>query len=164
MTRLRVVLASAHVATRAGVREALEERGVEVCAEVTDGSRAAEAAHAQTADACLLDTALPGDPLAAVAQMKQDGRTVVVLADSPDQTEFMAAVRAGAAGYLGKDMDGERLAAALIDACQGLPALPRRFLTPVVDAYRKGREPGPVLPAHLNAAVSRREKEVLEGL
>jgi DNA-binding NarL/FixJ family response regulator len=164
VTPIRVVLASSHVATRAGVRNALEAHALEVCAEVADGPSAVEAAHAEAADVCLLDTTLPGDPLEAAAEMTAGGRTVVVLADSPTQTEFMAAIRAGATGYLTKDMDGERLAAALIDACRGVPALPRRFIAPVVDAYRNGREPGPVLPAYVTALLSRREKEVLEGL
>src|SRR5215211_5000061 len=67
---IRVVVASAHDATRAGVRQALEEHGLAVCGEAVEAVGAVEVVKRSGSDCCLLGVNLPGDALAAVAQIR----------------------------------------------------------------------------------------------
>jgi DNA-binding NarL/FixJ family response regulator len=154
---LRLVLASAQVATRAGVRKVIEDTGLEVCAEVSDARSAVEAVCEHDADACLIDEVLPGDAILATAEMaaRHPRTAVILLADSPTESQFMSALHVGASGYLDKDMNMDRLAAAVVDACKGVPAIPQRFMAALVAAFRAGsgkqrRE----LPPHVEAKLS----------
>ena len=53
---------------------------------------------------------------------------VIVLTNRPDEDEFMAAMRGGAAGYLPQNLDPERLPDVVRSTLQGEPAVPRRFV------------------------------------
>jgi DNA-binding NarL/FixJ family response regulator len=53
---------------------------------------------------------------------------VIVLTNRPDEEEFMAAMRGGAAGYLSQSLNPERLPHVVRSALRGEPAVPRRFV------------------------------------
>ena len=162
---IRVVVASAHDATRVGVRHALEKEGLEVCAEAVDAPGAIDAASREAPDCCLLGVKLAGDSLTAVREIRagQPDTTIVMLADEEDPSHFLSCVRAGASGYLLKSMNPDRLAAALVDACDGAAAIPRRLVTSLVETGRTGSAGPPLgLPPNLEIKLSRRELEVLE--
>ena len=109
--RPRVLLADDHFPVRANVRRKLEEDGFELCAETTDAASAVEAALRERPDICLLEVKLPGDGLAAAAEIceRVPDAAVVMLTASAEDSDLFAALRAGASGYLLKDMDPERL-------------------------------------------------------
>lgn len=160
-----VVLASSHAPTRTGVHHALEELGLEIRGEAADGAGAVDMVAEQRPDCCLIDVALDGGGMAAAAEIAAgDSPTaVVMLADDPSEEELFTALHTGASGYLAKDVDPGRLAHALVDACAGIPAIPRSLLAGVVDAFR-ARADGGYLPPDLERKLSRREREVLEAL
>jgi two-component system, NarL family, nitrate/nitrite response regulator NarL len=132
---LRVLVADDHVPTRAGVRDALERGGCTVCAEVGSAEHAIEAALDQRPDACLIDLRMPGNGIRAVAEIatRVQGTSVVVLTVSTDSADLLAALRAGAVGYLLKDMDATRLPDVLRAVVAGEVAVPRRFTAALVD-------------------------------
>ena len=113
--RLRVVIADDHAPTRAGVRQALEADGCQVLAALPDGPKAVAAALELRPDVCLLDIHMPGGGVQAAAQITAalPETSVVMLTASRDDDDLFDALRAGASGYLLKDMDPDRLGAAL---------------------------------------------------
>jgi two-component system, NarL family, nitrate/nitrite response regulator NarL len=137
---LRVVVADDHPPTRATVREALEEDGCTVVAEVADAQRAVEAAGAHRPDVCLLDIHMPGSGIAAAAAITHDlpETAVVMLTASRDDRDMFDALRAGASGYLLKDMDPARLPAALRGVLAGEAALPLWLVRKVAEQFDDG--------------------------
>lgn len=163
---LRVLVAD-DVATRAGIRIALERGGIEVCVEAEDAETAVEAALDERPDVCLLDAGLPGGGIAAAAVIlsKAPGTTVVVLAAAEDPNEMLDALRAGASGYLPKDIDPERLPQALEAALRGEAAIPRRLVAHLVEELReRSRHRRLALQNRPSIDLTSREWEVLELL
>jgi DNA-binding NarL/FixJ family response regulator len=136
--RVRVLLADAHSATREGLRMALAGDPFEIVAEVGSAQDAVEAATRQGPNVCVLDADMPGGPVAATADIVRavPEAAVVVMASARDDAMMLAVVRAGAVGYLLKDMDPERLRFALIGVTQGEAALPRVLVTRLMLEFR----------------------------
>jgi len=137
-----VVLADDHPAIRLGVRMALMADGMRVLAEAADRDGAVEAVLRERPDVCVLDLYMPGGGIEAAETIaaKAPGTAVVMLTVSDSTEHLLGALRAGARGYLPKDMAPERLAAALRGVLAGEPALPRALVGPVLDKLRNGPE------------------------
>jgi two-component system, NarL family, nitrate/nitrite response regulator NarL len=135
----RALVAAENAPLRAGVRLALERDGFVVCAEESSGPAAVAAAVRERADVCLLDVGLPGGGIAAAAEIvaRRPEAVVVMLADSPEADEVFEALRAGARGYLVKDIDAERLPVAVRAVVEGEVALPRALVGLVVELLRQ---------------------------
>jgi DNA-binding NarL/FixJ family response regulator len=162
------VVADDHPPTLAGIRAALEEHGLVVVAEAADAAAAVEAAVRERPDACLLDIHMPGGGgIAAAAKITERApeTAVVMLTVSRDDDDLFAALKAGASGYLLKDMDADRLHAALLGVLKGEAAIPRTLVARVVDEFRSA-ERGRTLPFLRPGGVqlTDREWEVLEHL
>ena len=162
----RVVIADNHVPTRIGVRLALEEDGFLVCGEEGTAPAAVAAALRDPPDLCLLDVDTPGDAIVAAETIRSrlPETQVVMLSDSEnDEALLFAALEAGAAGYLLKDMDSSRLGPALRDVLDGRAALPRGLTARLIEEFRdRAREPGLVRPTDRD--LTAREWEVLDCL
>jgi two-component system nitrate/nitrite response regulator NarL len=136
---VRVLVADAHPRTRRAVRESLEEDGrFEVVAEVGDAAGAVAAAIKERPDLCVLDVRLPGRGVAAAWEIaaRLPRARIVMLAASVDEHDVLAALRAGALGYLVKEMSSSRLAHALWDVTQGSTAIPGELMARVMDQLR----------------------------
>jgi DNA-binding NarL/FixJ family response regulator len=162
-----VLVADSRPPTRLGVRLALETAGCEVCAEAVDAAGAVELALREQPDVCLLEAGLPGDAVAATAEIVSgvSDTAVVLLAGPADEARLFTALEAGAAGFLPEDTDSAGLAHALRRVAEGEAALPRRLVAKLVREFRERHRRG--TPAPLRALTSR-ELEVLallrEGL
>ena len=162
---VRVVVADRDASTRTGIRMALVQGGFEVCAEATTARSAREAVQRERPDVCLIDTDIEGGGLDAATAITSEapGTVVVMLGSSADDDRVLAAVRAGARGYLPKDMNPARLGPALRGAVDGEAALPRALMGRVLEElYRRGRYGAEL--ARLRVTLTRREQEVLELL
>ena len=162
---LRVVIADDHPPTRAGVREALERQGCVVVTEAATADEAVAAAREHRPDVCLLDINMPGSGIAAAAEITHTvpDIAVVMLTASRDDEDLFAALRAGASGYLLKDMDPTRLGPALRGVLAGEAVLPRWLVLKVIDQFRATPRRRIVLPNRTTAAeLTEREAEVLE--
>jgi len=165
--RIRVVIADGHDATRAGVRRVLEHSGFEICAEAGDAATAVRAAEEQEADLYVLSVLMPGGGVAAAREIRarRPDSTIVMLADATSGAGLLDSLRAGAIGYLPKDMDPARLPSALRDACEGTPAIPRQLVGRLVEEVRRRPEGRQVrLPDRPNVKLSGRQWEVLEQM
>ena len=133
-----MLIADDHAPTRAGVRGALERAGWEVVAEAVDGRQAIELAKETTPDVCLLDITMPGHGIRAAGQISQElpDAAIVMLTASRDDRDLFDALRAGAVGYLLKDMDPDRLGPALHGVLAGEAALPRSLVSRVLEEFQ----------------------------
>ena len=165
--RLTVLVADDHAPTRAGVRDALGDDGFTVVAEAAGADAAVELALRERPDVCLLDVHMPGGGIAAAARITENlpESAVVMLTVSRDDEDLFAALRAGAAGYLLKDMDPARLAPALRGVVAGEAAVPRTLVARVVEEFRSSeRRPSLPLIRRRGARLTPRESEVIELL
>ncbi|MGI8605594.1 MAG: response regulator [Gaiellaceae bacterium] len=164
---VRILIADDHPPTRAGVRDVLESDGFVVCAEVGNGKAAIEAALAEQPDVCLLDIRMPGSGIAAAAEISSalPGTAIVMLTASRDDANLFDALRAGACGYLLKDVERSELPAALRGALAGEAHLPANLVTRLIDEFReRGRRKRIVLAHQPSVELRQREWEVLELL
>jgi DNA-binding NarL/FixJ family response regulator len=164
---LTVLLADDHPAVRAGVRAALEAGGLTICAEVGNAEDAVAGAVKHHPDVCLLDVRMPGGGIWAAKEISgQVAETIVVmLTVSSAQDELFEALRAGASGYLLKDMDPKRLPSLLRAAVVGEAPLPPTLVARLVDEFRtRGRRRFLALPQRRSVELTSREYEVLELL
>jgi DNA-binding NarL/FixJ family response regulator len=165
---IRVVVADDHVPTRDDIRLALEQdTSFTVCAEAGDASAAIEAVLQERPEVCLLDIDMPGGGIAAAWEISSrlPETKVVMLTISREDRDLFAALRAGASGYLLKDMDPAELPSALTRIVEGgavlAPSLVRRVITEFRDRSARRRTASAEGAA---AQLTSREWQVLELL
>ncbi len=161
-----VVIADDHPPIRLGVRMAMMQGGFRVLAEAADATGAVEAVLRERPDACLLDVRMPGGGIQAAARLNElaPGTAVVMLTVSANAEDLLAALRAGARGYLPKDMSPERIPAALRGVLRGEAALPRTFVGRMLNELRMlpDRELAPLRVGDVE--LTPRESEILRML
>ncbi|MFO1105227.1 MAG: response regulator transcription factor [Amaricoccus sp.] len=149
MMPIRVVLADDHPIFRDGLQRSLaEEADFDV---VGAGGSAAEAValvEAERPDLALLDISMPGSGLAAAAEIARrfPETRIAMLTVSEDDHDVLAAMKAGAIGYVLKGVSASELARVLRAVAAGeahvSPALAARVLAAMQKpAARPGREP-----------------------
>jgi DNA-binding NarL/FixJ family response regulator len=161
---LRVLIADDHPPTRAGVRLSLEDSGrFEVVGEASSAPAAVETAQLLKPDIALLDIKMPGDGIVAAREIAAacPDTVVVMLTVSRDDSDLFAALRAGAKGYLLKDIDPDRLPNALEGVIGGEAALPRGLVARLIDEFRERDEVGRRSSGPLGT-LTEREWETLE--
>ncbi|HEB65137.1 MAG TPA: response regulator transcription factor [Chloroflexi bacterium] len=110
--RPRILIADDHGIVRTGLSTLLASAGFEVVAAVPDGLQAVEQACALRPDLALLDIRMPEvDGLQALRHIKEcSPETIVIMLTTYASLEYLSrAVMLGAAGYLTKDLEPERL-------------------------------------------------------
>lgn len=155
---IRVLLVDDHPVVRAGLRAMFEEfENITVVAEAADGGAAlAEVAHfaeqGHPLDAVVMDLQMkPVGGIIATRSITEQFRTpVLVLTTFDTQSDIVAAVEAGALGYLLKDAPPEQVQAAVVATAEG-----RRTLSPDIAATLMDRMHRPVI------TLSHRETEIL---
>ena len=163
---LRVLVADDHAPTRDDVRRALDaDERFNICSEVADAAEAVQAAMSKQPDICLLDIRMPGSGLAAAWEIaaRLPRAKIVMLTVSDEDTDLFASLRAGAVGYLLKDMNMRRLPDALHGVFTGEAAMPRELVARVLERFH-GREPRwrPLVTADVSQGrLTSREWEVL---
>jgi DNA-binding NarL/FixJ family response regulator len=165
------LVADDHPPTRAGVRAALEKDAFVVCAAVGDARAAIDAALRERPDVCLLDIHMPGSGIHAAERITKElpDAAVVMLTVSRSDVDLFDALRAGACGYLLKDIDPKRLPLALRGVLEGEAALPRRLVALLIEEFRERKRKRRIpLVGRRSVELTDREWEVLghmrEGL
>ena len=167
---LRVLIADDHAPTRDDVRRALEEGDMTVCAEAADAAHAVQQALETHPDICLLDIRMPGGGVAAAWEIAARLPTtkIVMLTVSDDDANLFAALRAGAVGYLVKDIDLRILPRALRDTVEGRAAIPRSLVARMVKQFHgtdpRFRTTALGVEGELAPRLTSREWDVLVGL
>jgi len=160
-----VLIAAERLPTRVGLRLALEPEAR--CTEAADAESAVDAAVRERPDVCLLGLEPSDQGLRAVNEIasRVPSTVVIVLTNELDEEEFMAALRAGASGYLTQSLDPARLPHVVRGALRGEPAVPRRYVSRLLDELRtRERRRSVVLAGKGRVALTAREWEVAELL
>jgi DNA-binding NarL/FixJ family response regulator len=162
VAKLRLLIADDQPLMRAGFRAVLEATGdMEVVAEAGDGLEAVAAAKATRPDVVLMDIRMPNlDGIEAIKQLPT--HRVLVLTTFGLDEYIVEALRAGASGFLTKDVPAEELVRAVRVIAAGdallTPAITRQLLDRVARRLPAPVSQGPELLAEL----TEREREVLE--
>lgn len=163
---IRVLVADDEILVRDGLRSIAELSGdIEVVGEAGTGDSAVAAARNLDPDVVLMDIRMPGmDGIEATRQITSDPRaerTRVIVLTTFDHDEYVyAALKAGAVGFLLKDVRRGQLVAAIRDAHEGriplAPAVTRRLIERFCDT-----SPAITKTAHAKlAGLTDREREV----
>jgi DNA-binding NarL/FixJ family response regulator len=152
------------------VRRALEsvlaDAGLEVVAETASAGAAVASAKEDSPDVALVDVILEdGDGLETAEEIARGAESthVIVLSASEDDAKAVRALRAGAHGYLRKDIELEALPRAIEGVLSGEAAISRRLTMTVIDELRKTPSIGPGLRPTVSE-LTPREWQVLDLL
>jgi DNA-binding NarL/FixJ family response regulator len=162
-----IVIADHHQVTRLGVRMALMRGGFQVVGEAADGDEVLSAVLRERPDVCLLDVSMPGGGIETARRLAEavPSTSVVMLTVSTNTEELLAALRAGAVGYLPKDTSPDRLPAALCGVLKGEAALPRTLVGRVLKEFRAFAIDSALNPVRVGKVqLTPRESEILRML
>ncbi|MER5974377.1 response regulator transcription factor [Streptomyces sp. NPDC002055] len=156
---IRVLLVDDHQVVRRGLRTFLEvQDDIEVVGEAADGAEGVECAEELRPDVVLMDVKMPGtDGIEALRQLRarENPARVLIVTSFTEQRTVVPALRAGAAGYVYKDVDPEALAGAIRSVHAGhvllQPEVAGALLSQEVAGGAQGR----------GNALTEREREVL---
>lgn len=159
---VRILIADDHPMFRDGLRSLLQARGHEVVGEAHNGIQAVELARSLRPDFVFMDVSMPElNGVAATRQITSelaDVKVIILTASEEDETLFEA-IKAGAQGYLQKNLEADEFFALLDRAARGEPAmnalLARKLLQEFArpSTQERGEDPD---------ALTAREREVLE--
>jgi NarL family two-component system response regulator LiaR len=159
VTEIRVLIADDHAVVRQGLRTFLElQEDIEVVGDAADGEAALAGVERFEPDVVLMDLVMPGvggvEAIRRLRTLRPETR-VLVLTSFLDDEKLFPAVRAGAAGYLLKDVEPLELVRAIRTVADGEallhPAVAARLMEEFSDTERPVAE----------EALTAREREVL---
>jgi DNA-binding NarL/FixJ family response regulator len=161
---IRVVIADDQALVRGGFRMILDAReDIEVAGEAGDGAEAVATVEAQAPDVVLMDVRMPNvDGIEATRRIVASGSAArIIILTTHDVDEYVfAALRAGASGFMLKDVRPAELAEGIRVVARGdallAPSVTRRLL----DRFAAGLAQPPPAPGHLEE-LTEREVEVL---
>lgn len=119
---VRVLVIDDHTLFREGLESLLSARGIEVVAAVGDGRKGVELAFELKPDIVLLDVRMPALDGISVLRIIQESHPefpVTLLTTSTEERDLIEALRAGARGYLLKDMEPDQLVQSLREIVNG---------------------------------------------
>jgi two-component system, NarL family, response regulator LiaR len=157
---IRVLVVDDHAVVREGLRTFLSlQDGIEVVGEAGDGGEAIAAAQRLRPDVVLMDLVMPRvDGVQAMRELRDHvpGARVIVLTSFLEDDRLLPAIRAGAAGYLLKNVEPSELARAVRTADAGEALIDPAVAARLVDALASDHRPEQPLTA--------REQDVLDLL
>lgn len=158
---INVLLVDDHPVVRAGLRALLEGFGeVQVVGEASNGAAALDmiaiaqnpASNVEKIDVVVMDIEMPGlNGITTTQRLQaQGGPPVLILTTYDTQADILAAIEAGAKGYLLKDAEPEKLRRAIINTAAGKPTLSPDVATLIMNRMQQSHE-----------SLSDRERELL---
>ena len=164
---IRVLLVDDQELVRMGFRMLLEaEPGIEVVCEATDGAQAVRLARELSPDVILMDVRMPGlDGIAATSLIVAESpasRVIVLTTFDVDEYAF-GALRAGASGFLLKDVRPAELLSAIRSVHAGDAVVSSRITRRMLDLFA-GRMPDSTESVDAAAPLTPREREVLVAM
>ena len=164
--RLRVVIGDGDPIARRVMRDVLQEAGVIVVAEADNGRDAVDLALHYRPEILLMEAKLPGiDGVSAMERVlaRTDDVRVVIISASCDAEVGLRSLRAGASGFLTKDIDIQSLSRTLGRVAEGEIACSRFFVSALVNRLRAAPQRG-IGMRPVKSKLTPREWEVLDLL
>jgi two-component system, NarL family, response regulator LiaR len=163
---MRVIVADDDPFARRMIKESLQRAGIVVVAEAHNGHQAVELALFYHPDVVLMDVVMPElDGISATRRIMQelpDQRIVMLTSSDEDEMGFVG-LKAGAVGYLSKDLDVDVLPQALEGAREGQAAISRRLSMQLIEELRRSPEPSTGMRP-VKSPLTPREWEVVDLL
>ena len=160
--RTRLMIVDDHSIVRDGLKQILEQTGeFEVVAQATNGEEAVHLAAALSPELILKDVIMPKmDGVAACREimMANPDTRVVILTASTREDSVLDAVAAGAAGYLPKETDRDRLLSTLRGVIAGELRIPAEAVIKVLTGIQSDEKTAEVVSS---ARLTQREREIL---
>jgi DNA-binding NarL/FixJ family response regulator len=157
---IRILLADDHAVVRQGIRDFLEdEADLEVVAEASDGAAAKALIEEYRPDVAILDVRMPGASgidVAAWVKERDLPVRILILTSYDDEPYVVAAVQAGAAGYVLKDALADQIVKAVRTVAAGQLAMGREVAHKLMSHMAAANQ-----PPELVEPLSEREREVL---
>jgi NarL family two-component system response regulator LiaR len=163
---LRVIIADDDPLARRVVKNALQDAGIVVIAEASNGREAAELALYYKPDCVLMDLVMPEvDGFEATRRIVNHAPEirVVMLTASDEEDIGLLGLRTGACGFLSKEIDIESLPRALRGTLAGEAAISRILTMKLIERFRRTREDGLGMRP-VRSDLTAREWEVLDLL
>jgi DNA-binding NarL/FixJ family response regulator len=160
----RVLIVDDHPLTRDALATLLAGNDFDVVGQASDGQEAIDVAGRLRPQLVLLDLSMPGlDGLSALPGLRAavPDAEVIVLTASGTEENLLAAIRAGAAGYLLKSEPPDKIVAFLRGVVRGEAALSGEVARSLLDQVREGGYRNGGVPDDIAGALSAREVEVL---
>ncbi|MGD9787766.1 MAG: response regulator [Sulfuricellaceae bacterium] len=165
MKPIRVLIVDDHTLFRSGIKLLLQrQEGFEVVGEAGDGLEGIKRAKQLSPDVVLLDLHMPGiTGRQAVKLINEEvpGTRVVMLTVSEDAEDLVDCLRAGAAGYLLKNIETEFLIDAIQRAARGESVMSPQMTGKLVQELRQPKEQVPAAAEAEREKLSPREKEII---
>ena len=157
-----VVVAGGQALVRATRRSVLSRAGLEVAADVADASRAAKAAELYEAGLVLVDSEISGGCIFTIRRIaeRSPGTAVLVVASQLDHEALLAAVRAGADGFVSEKLGASGLVRAVEVALSGDLVIPRDGVGTLIEQLRGGTQEQASVDG-LELQLTRREADVV---
>ncbi|MFI5534687.1 response regulator [Kitasatospora sp. NPDC051853] len=159
---IRVLLVDDHQVVRRGLRTFLEvQDDIEVVGEAADGAEGVERILALAPDVVLMDLKMPKvDGIEALKLLREggSGAKVLIVTSFTEQRTMVPALRAGACGYVYKDVDPEALAGAIRSVHAGHVLLQPELATALLS------DDTPRAPQGRGGSLTEREREVLSHI
>jgi NarL family two-component system response regulator LiaR len=136
---LRVIVAEDDPFARRMVKDALQRAGMTVVAEAENGRQAIDLALQHRPDAVLMDVVMPDvDGLTATRHIVSEmpDQVIILVSSGDDEAIGLASLRAGAVGYLSKDLDVDALPRTVAGAVNGEAAISRRLVMRLLERSR----------------------------
>ena len=170
MTPIRLLVVDDHMLFRRGLTALLsQDERFTVIGEAGDSGEALRCVERNAPDMILLDNHLPGvrgvDAILALKEVAPLAH-VLMLTVSEDEADLVAALQAGADGYLLKTINSEDLCESILKVQQGESVVSPEMTTKLVTAFRSrgGSQPGATQaggPEPVPDSLSAREREIL---
>jgi len=160
----RVLIVDDHPLTRDALATLLAGNDFDVVGQASDGQEAIDVAAKLRPQLVLLDLSMPGlDGLSALPGLRAavPDAEVIVLTASGTEENLLAAIRAGAAGYLLKSEPPDKIVAFLRGVVRGEAALSGEVARSLLEQVREGGYRNGGVPDDIAGALSAREVEVL---
>lgn len=164
---IRVLLVDDHALFRSGIRSLLQRHPeFQIVGEAGDGMEAVKRAGQLQPDVVLLDLHMPGLSGREAARMIAEETPqshVLMLTVSEEEDDLLETLRAGACGYLLKNIAAESLVAAVRSAAQGESVISPQMMGALLKGVRSGTPkpaPAPPSPGELDK-LTPREREIL---
>jgi DNA-binding NarL/FixJ family response regulator len=163
---IRVIVVDDHDLLRKGLRDLLNEHGLQVVGEAGDGDDAVRLVAHAAPDVVVMDLNMPRmsgvEATRRLAEVAPSTRVLVLTVSADDET-VADAVEAGANGYLLKDASGDEIAAGVRAAAAGEALISPRIAAHLLERLRPD-EGGSGFVARDRAGLTDREREVLRLL
>jgi DNA-binding NarL/FixJ family response regulator len=165
LNRIRLLIVDDHVIVREGLRSLLEsEANIEIVGEAGDGQEGVQKTLELQPDIILMDIRMtPVDGVEATRQIKalRPGSKILILTSYDEDEQVFEAIRAGASGYVLKDVHSDQLLRAISAVADGYSLMSPPIARKLQNEFQRIQKPRGGAPEEETSPLTPRENEVL---